>query len=121
MLIEDVDSQGVSVSREDNSPNNKNSSVSMSGILNSIDGITSPDGRILIMTTNHPEKLDPALIRAGRIDHRINVSKLSYYDAKKMFLNLTDNKIKLPKKEILENKTGAEIEVIVKTMESKVD
>jgi chaperone BCS1 len=121
MLIEDVDSQGVSVSREDNSPNNKNSSVSMSGILNSIDGITSPDGRILIMTTNHPEKLDPALIRAGRIDHRINVSKLSYYDAKKMFLNLTDNKIKLPKKEILENKTGAEIEVLVKTMESKVD
>jgi chaperone BCS1 len=44
--------------------------VSKAGLLNALDGIATPDGRIFIMTTNHPEKLDPALIRPGRADVR---------------------------------------------------
>lgn len=46
----------------------KQSNVTLSGLLNVIDGIFSSHGRILIMTTNHPEVLDSALIRPGRID-----------------------------------------------------
>ena len=37
--------------------------VTFSGLLNAIDGILAQEGRILVMTTNHLEKLDPALIR----------------------------------------------------------
>jgi len=45
----------------------------LSDILNSIDGLFSTHGRILIITTNHPEKLDNALIRPGRIDLKIEI------------------------------------------------
>ena len=37
-------------------------------ILNSIDGIPETDGRIIIMTTNYPEKIDSALKRPGRLE-----------------------------------------------------
>jgi AAA+ superfamily predicted ATPase len=46
----------------------KKSTITLSGLLNIIDGLFSCHGRILIMTTNHPEILDSALIRPGRID-----------------------------------------------------
>ena len=45
--------------------------ITLSYILNLIDGILETPGRILIITTNHPEKLDKALIRPGRIDIKI--------------------------------------------------
>ncbi|KAF2106586.1 BCS1 N terminal-domain-containing protein [Lophiotrema nucula] len=45
--------------------------ISLSGLLNAIDGVASHEGRVLIMTTNHPEKLDAALIRPGRIDYKV--------------------------------------------------
>lgn len=44
--------------------------ITFSGLLNALDGILSQDGRILFMTTNHPERLDPALVRPGRIDRK---------------------------------------------------
>ncbi|KAA8564679.1 hypothetical protein EYC84_011584 [Monilinia fructicola] len=44
---------------------------SLSGLLNIIDGVASHEGRVLVMTTNHPEKLDEALIRPGRVDHQV--------------------------------------------------
>ncbi|KAF8417146.1 BCS1 N terminal-domain-containing protein [Tirmania nivea] len=53
-----------------NAVNNK-SQISFSGLLNAIDGVASHEGRILIMTTNHRERLDPALIRPGRVDVQI--------------------------------------------------
>jgi hypothetical protein len=42
--------------------------VTFSGLLNALDGVGAPENAIVIMTTNHPEKLDPALIRPGRVD-----------------------------------------------------
>ena len=44
------------------------SSVSLSTLLNCLDGYAMHEGTIIIMTSNHPEVLDPALIRPGRID-----------------------------------------------------
>jgi chaperone BCS1 len=44
--------------------------VSFSGLLNALDGVASRPGIITVLTTNHFEKLDPALIRTGRIDYR---------------------------------------------------
>jgi ATP-dependent 26S proteasome regulatory subunit len=46
----------------------KKSTITLSGLLNVIDGLFTCHGRILIMSTNHPEILDSALIRPGRID-----------------------------------------------------
>ncbi|MED6154728.1 hypothetical protein PIB30_115513, partial [Stylosanthes scabra] len=54
----------------------KGSKVTLSGLLNFIDGIWSACGgeRIIIFTTNFVDKLDPALIRRGRMDKHIELS-----------------------------------------------
>lgn len=49
----------------------KTSDLTLSGLLNSLDGIFTAHGRILIMTTNHRDILDDALIRPGRCDHKL--------------------------------------------------
>ena len=52
--------------------------LNLAGILNALDGIVDSPGRILVMTTNHPEKLDPALVRPGRINLKLH---LGYIDS----------------------------------------
>ncbi|KAF2730309.1 P-loop containing nucleoside triphosphate hydrolase protein, partial [Polyplosphaeria fusca] len=49
--------------------------VTLSGLLNVIDGAGAKDGRLLIMTSNAPDSLDEALIRDGRIDMEIYMKK----------------------------------------------
>ncbi|KAG0556399.1 hypothetical protein M758_11G049400 [Ceratodon purpureus] len=60
--------------------------VTLSGLLNSVDGIWSctTEERIIIFTTNHVEKLDPALIRPGRMDMRIHMSYCSFHSFKEL-------------------------------------
>ena len=41
------------------------------GLLNVLDGVVDCPNRIVVLTTNHPEKLDPALIRPGRINKKV--------------------------------------------------
>jgi hypothetical protein len=55
-----------------NSVQENGDGITLSFILNLLDGILETPGRILIITTNYPEKLDKALIRPGRIDIKIN-------------------------------------------------
>jgi hypothetical protein len=50
--------------------------LTLGGILEVIDGLIECNGRIIIMTTNHKEFLDPALLRPGRIDMDIEFKKL---------------------------------------------
>lgn len=52
------------------------SEVTLSGLLNFIDGLWSACGgeRLIVFTTNYVEKLDPALIRKGRMDKHIEMS-----------------------------------------------
>jgi chaperone BCS1 len=45
--------------------------LNLSGLLNVLDGVVDSPGRILIMTTNYVDYLDPALIRPGRIDKKL--------------------------------------------------
>ncbi len=54
-------------------------------ILNSMDGMQTPDGIKFIVTTNHIGRLDPAIVRPGRIDDVIEVGPLSIESAKAMF------------------------------------
>lgn len=54
-------------------------------ILNAMDGMQTPDGLKFIVTTNHIGKLDPAIVRPGRIDEVIEVGPLSLESARAMF------------------------------------
>merc|ERR1711964_917123 len=58
--------------------------LTFSGVLNALDGICSPSAQIIIMTTNHPERLDPALIRAGRVDMHVRFTKATKEQAHHM-------------------------------------
>ena len=71
--------------------------LNLSGILNVLDGVVDTPGRFLVMTTNHPEVLDPALIRPGRIDKKLLLSYMTYQDMANLiehyFQVKLDNKI----------------------------
>jgi len=49
----------------------KRDKLNLSGLLNVLDGVVDTPERIVVMTTNHPEILDPAHIRPGRIDQKL--------------------------------------------------
>jgi chaperone BCS1 len=59
--------------------------VTMSGLLNALDGVSSREGRILFMTTNHPERLDPALVRPGRVDRSFHLGHTTPDQAQRLF------------------------------------
>ncbi|KAK1687851.1 BCS1 N terminal-domain-containing protein [Colletotrichum godetiae] len=59
--------------------------ISLSGLLNAIDGVASQEGRILVMTTNKPESLDEALIRPGRVDLQVGFTNATPAQATELF------------------------------------
>ena len=61
------------------------SSVTLSGLLNAIDGVGAQEGRILFMTTNYPERLDGALTRPGRVDVSFRLGNASKSGAGELF------------------------------------
>eukprot|EP01125_Pyxidicula_operculata_P007730 TRINITY_DN2618_c0_g1_i1.p1 TRINITY_DN2618_c0_g1~~TRINITY_DN2618_c0_g1_i1.p1 ORF type:complete len:290 (+),score=64.50 TRINITY_DN2618_c0_g1_i1:687-1556(+) len=88
LLLEDLDVAFPSRNQdeEDNkSFNVYGAGVTFSGLLNSIDGIAAQEGRIIMMTTNHMERLDPALIRPGRVDRIAYFPLASKRQAKKLY------------------------------------
>ncbi|KAL6598434.1 hypothetical protein ACP70R_046133 [Stipagrostis hirtigluma subsp. patula] len=66
--------------------------VTLSGLLNFIDGLWSACGgeRIVVFTTNHVDKLDPALIRRGRMDMHIEMSYCGFEAFKTLAKNYLD-------------------------------
>jgi mitochondrial chaperone BCS1 len=80
LLVEDVDAGFVERKGE------RETRITFSAFLNAIDGIAAPTGRILVMTTNHREKLDAALIRPGRIDMQIEFGLATEEQAARIFL-----------------------------------
>lgn len=73
LLMEDIDCAFPAqvpqpIKSDDSGIDKAAQGLSKAGLLNAIDGVTTPDGRIFIMTTNHPERLDSALVRPGRAD-----------------------------------------------------
>ena len=59
--------------------------LTLSFILNIIDGIRETPGRIIIITSNHYKKLDEALVRPGRIDICLQMEKANIEIIKQMF------------------------------------
>ncbi|KAJ7156938.1 mitochondrial chaperone BCS1 [Mycena crocata] len=83
VLIEDVDA--AFNKRVQTSADGYQSSVTFSGFLNALDGVASGEERIIFMTTNHVEQLDPALIRPGRVDFSALVDNASPLQARILF------------------------------------
>lgn len=54
--------------------------LNLTGLLNVLDGVVDTPGRILIITTNHPEMLDPALVRSGRVDKKLFLGYMRWVD-----------------------------------------
>ena len=79
ILLEDVDAVFTerSAVAGTGSAGGKRSGVSFSGLLNALDGVASQEGRLFMMTTNHLERLDPALVRPGRCDVKVELKKAS--------------------------------------------
>ena len=72
----------------------QNDIMSLSYLLNILDGTMSPENIIFIMTTNHIEILDPALIRPGRMDISINIDKCDKYQLKQIYYDLYGEHLK---------------------------
>ncbi len=62
--------------------------LTLDDILNLWDGICETPGRIMVMTSNHYEKLDPALKRPGRIDITLEMQKSSRKIISEMYKHL---------------------------------
>jgi chaperone BCS1 len=110
VLLEDVDAAGMTASRDSKidkrtvsninylgkggkdelkvKVENSRAEISLSGLLNVIDGVASQEGRILIMTTNHLENLDPALIRPGRVDLSIGFGRADSATIREIFCRI---------------------------------
>lgn len=97
VLIEDIDAVDCGQERRPQmnltpanvggpaTPQAQSTGISTSGLLNAIDGVAARDGRILIITTNHADKLDEALIRPGRVDMRCHFELAGEPEAHAMF------------------------------------
>ncbi|KAK5188577.1 hypothetical protein LTR92_011386 [Exophiala xenobiotica] len=124
VLLEDIDSAGISREKESPMPKHPESSVpmkdsrnmlkgerqkepleqpgngiSLSALLNAIDGVAAPEGRVLIMTTNYPERLDDALVRPGRVDMKIEFHRASKQQIREIFLGMYCDKPKDAKRQ----------------------
>jgi chaperone BCS1 len=87
--------------------------TSFSDVLNAIDGIISSHGRIIVATTNHIEKLDPALIRNGRFDLKIEVDYADI-DVVKQFFKVYYPDFKFPSWfEVKSNLSAADIQATI--------
>ncbi|KAJ6732852.1 BCS1 AAA-TYPE ATPASE [Salix koriyanagi] len=79
LVIEDIDCSVEMRDRQqggDQYGGSPSSRLTLSGLLNFIDGLWSScgDERIIVFTTNHKDRLDSALLRPGRMDVHINMS-----------------------------------------------
>jgi chaperone BCS1 len=95
LLLEDVDSAGLSresmtvtVDGSDKSRKTAEKGITLSGLLNCLDGPCSVDGRLLRMTSNSPDSLDPALVRPGRCDDKILFGYTCPEVSAQMFVNI---------------------------------
>lgn len=79
ILLEDIDTafENDGINERSKSKDNENDSkIHLGELLNCLDGLTAPTNAIIIFTTNHKDKLDPALIRPGRIDAQYQIGTI---------------------------------------------
>ena len=86
ILIEDVDAFFQQRSKAD-----AQVKVSYSGFINALDGVASHEGSVVFLTTNHPDRIDEAAIRSGRVDFRMELGPCDSDQLERMFLKFFDD------------------------------
>ena len=98
LLFEDIDGMRGSQSRDSSATAGNTTGtpattqeamvngVTLSGLLNVLDGFYAPTGVLFAMTTNHFERLDEALLRPGRIDYKLYLGKASHHQKLELYL-----------------------------------
>lgn len=76
----------VNVTDLTNQEHTKSDKVTLDDILNLFDGIRENTGRILVITSNHYDKLDSALVRPGRIDISLTMNNASHKIIREMYI-----------------------------------
>ncbi|KAH7575048.1 hypothetical protein JRO89_XS02G0040000 [Xanthoceras sorbifolium] len=104
---------------------NQGNQVTLSGLLNFIDGLWSScgDERIIVFTTNHKERLDPALLRPGRMDVHIHMSYCTPCGLKMLasnYLRITEHPLLLDIEELIEQVKVTPAEVGEQLMRDEV-
>lgn len=86
LLIEDIDAAQThrKTATSGNGKNEERRPITMSALLNAIDGVFARDGRILVMTTNHVDRIDPALLRPGRADLTEEIAEFGEPEVRQM-------------------------------------
>lgn len=117
VVFEDFDSLEITKNRQFTITDNNVTEMSLSTLLNILDGILTPPGLIFIASTNYPDKLDSALTRKGRFDLFIDINELDYNIFIEMIAYLwevEEHKVKTDIPNCLYNKpiTGASLQSI---------
>ena len=86
ILIEDVDAFFRQRDKADTSVK-----VSYSGFINALDGVAAHEGSVVFLTTNHPDLIDEAAIRSGRVDFRMELGLCDASQLERMFLKFFDD------------------------------
>ena len=76
--------------------------LTLASLLEVFDGVMEMPGRMMVITTNHPEKLDKALIRPGRIDLNLEFGKCTSRDVADIYKNFYNKEVDLETEEILD-------------------
>jgi len=71
----------------------KSSKLTLAMLLEVLDGVMEMDGRMLVITTNYPERLDKALIRPGRIDMKIKFNLCTAESIENMYKHFFETSI----------------------------
>ncbi|KAJ7302274.1 P-loop containing nucleoside triphosphate hydrolase protein [Mycena albidolilacea] len=82
-LLSGASTHGMDGSKKSNVGEPK---VTLSGLLNVIDGVGSEEGKLFFATTNYIDRLDPALLRPGRIDTKIPYELSTVQQARALFM-----------------------------------
>lgn len=83
LLLEDIDSLF-----DKRDATSDNPSITFSNLINVLDGVLYKHATIIFLTTNHPEKLDHALLRIGRIDMILEFNYPSKNILEKLFTDI---------------------------------
>jgi chaperone BCS1 len=87
ILIEDVDAFFQQRSKSDAAVK-----VSYSGFINALDGVAAHEGSVVFLTTNHPQLIDEAAIRSGRVDFRLELGLCDREQLERMFGKFFDDR-----------------------------
>jgi hypothetical protein len=132
-VIEDIDAMGDTVLRRewkklqpttkpktdedawlDREKETEKESLDLSFLLNLLDGTLEANGRILIITTNFPERIDRALIRPGRVDMIVNFKKCTRAILREMTEAFYEQDVDIPNDPLLDYRwTPAEVNQIL--------